>query len=270
MDLAVLDGGGETGEPQPLGAGVDECLFMGVDVTGDQLSLIAHLQGGSKGLAAGSCTGVQHRHTGPGFRRQHCQPGTGVLDVELSLPKGGKVFQVSSAGEGQTVREPGVGLCLRPLGPQGGQYIFQGGPEPVDLGHRRRLTVVRSQKLFRLHRSQGRQEGPHQPFRVAVPDGQIGHQVLHGDGGQPVHVPGHGTKDAVDQPRASGVLAVPLHQVHRLVDSGAHRHPGEKGHLIGPQPQGVEDLVLHPLRLHRGELPDVKVQQHPVLKHAKA
>ncbi|MPN47856.1 hypothetical protein SDC9_195460 [bioreactor metagenome] len=63
---------------------------------------------------------------------------------------------------------------------------------------------------------------------------------------------------------------MPPGKLHRLAHRRAGRHPRKKQELIGSHPQGVEHVVLHFLRAHRGILGNIVVQQQLILQHAVA
>ena len=68
---------------------------MGMEVAGDDLSLIVHLDGGGKTLAAGRGAHIQHPHPGRGTGSQSHQPGSRVLNVEEALLIGIQPLQVA-------------------------------------------------------------------------------------------------------------------------------------------------------------------------------
>ena len=53
-------------QPQPVRAGLDEFLFMGMKVAGNDLATIFHRNRRSEGLSSGGGTAVQHPHAGDG------------------------------------------------------------------------------------------------------------------------------------------------------------------------------------------------------------
>ena len=77
-------------------------------------------------------------------------------------------------------------------------------------------------------------------------------------------------QDAVDHPRRSGVFAHLLHQRHGAVYCRAGWDFVQKQELVGPQPQGLDHLGLHPLEGHIGKLPQVKIQQKLILLDPEA
>ena len=82
-------------EAQPVGSGLNEFLFMGMEVAGDDLSLIVHLDGGGKTLAAGRGAHIQHPHPGRGTGSQSHQSGGRVLYIKEPLPIGIQPLQVT-------------------------------------------------------------------------------------------------------------------------------------------------------------------------------
>ena len=105
---------------------------------------------------------------------------------------------------------------------------------------------------------------------MAVSNGEVSGWIFFLNERKVVHISGHRPENPVDQARTSGVLAVFAGKGYRLVDSRADRNPGEKRHLIDAQPKCVEHPIFHALYPHGGELSNIKIQKHPVLKHAKA
>ncbi len=112
---------------------------MGVDIAGDHLALILHVDGGGEGLATRRGTAVQHplarRYPGGGDR----QPCRRILHVKPPLLEGGQPLQIPRAAQQQAPGHPRVGRRLRPGLPQLLRQLLQSPSQGIDLGGGRGL-----------------------------------------------------------------------------------------------------------------------------------
>ena len=123
---------------------------------------------------------------------------------------------------------------------------------------------------WRPLRAQLVQQLLHQPLRMAVQGAVVGRRILLGDGGQLVQTALQAPQDGVHHPGGPWIFAVGPGKGHRAVHRRAVGDPGEEQHLIGPQPQGLDHLALHPLQGDIGKFSKIKIQKQLVLKHPEA
>ena len=254
-------------DTQPGCAVLQQLQFMGVDITGQDLSPIVHIDSHGKGLAARSGTHVQYPILRPRLRRQHRQSCRSVLHHEMSRLKGGQTLQIAGTGHRKTSVQPGVTLYRDVLPMQFPLQLLIADFQPIGLYRGWDDLVVALEKLLRLLPPDLIQKPLHQPLRMAVAHGEIPRRrVLRKSGHiQPV---GHKfSQHRVDQTGRLGA-AVALDHLHRLI----HRSPvGDLVHkqdLIGPDPQNIQNDRLQMVGPLGTVTPDIVIQQHPVLDHA--
>ena len=71
---------------------------MGMQVTGPDLPLILHLNGGGEGFSPGGGAHIQHPVPRLRVQGQYRQPGGRVLDVKEAVLEGVQLLQAAAAG----------------------------------------------------------------------------------------------------------------------------------------------------------------------------
>ena len=238
-----------------------------MEIAGQDTALVAHDKGAGEGLAAGGGAHIQDLLAGLYTRNQGHQTGRRVLHQEFSLPEGLEGGQISRAGELQAVRHPGMGRSLHAAGGQLLQQIRLSGAYGVHLHRQRRNAVIGGQERLRFLPAQQRQQPLHQPFGMAVPDGEIALRVPVRDFGQIVFMLCDFPQHRVHQ--ASGLAPLKeFGQIDRLVDGGAVWHLVQEQNLIGAQPQNVRQRGLQVVNGLGAVSTQVKVKQQLVLQDA--
>ena len=104
--------GTQAGDSQAFGPGVNQFQLVGMDVTGEDLPLPLHGNGGGKGFSAGGSAHILHpvAFFEPGHHRH--QMGGGILDHKPPLRKGRQALQAPGTGHRETVGQPPMALYI--------------------------------------------------------------------------------------------------------------------------------------------------------------
>ena len=235
-----------------------------MDVTGQDIAPVPHVDGQRKGLASGRGAHVQR--TSLRLRRCRCghQSGRGVLHREVPLRKGGQALQIAGGRHFEAALQPWVGVHRHAGGAQLLLQLLRRTFQRIGLDGGGDDLVVHPQVVLRLLRPDHVDQAAHQPLGMAVPHGQI---VRCGALGQRGHV--HPVGHKLPQHRidhACGLGTAPaLGHLHRLVDGGAVGDLIHEQDLIPPDAQDIQNHRLQPVRLLAAPAADIVVQQTAVL-----
>ena len=255
-------------DSQSLRTLFQQLQLMGMDIAGDDLALILHVNGQREGLAAGCSTYVQHLGILCRCGDHRHQTGGSVLHHEAALREGRQTLQIAGGADLEAAGQPRMlfhrSACLT-------QLLFQrirGRLEMVGLDGGGHHLIIQPQEALRFLRTQQVDQPFHQPLGMAVADGQI----VRRSTGQRRHIhpvshkfPQHG----VDHAGRLGAVGTAGH-LHRLVHRSVMGDLIHKQDLVTADAQNVANDALQLFCLLGAVAADVVIQQHLVLHHAVA
>ena len=261
--------GGQNGQAQTASPRLQQLDFVGMNVTGDDLSLIVHVHASGKGLAAGSGTAVQNPLARLDMCRRHGQAGCRILDVEIALLVGAQPLHISGTTQQQAAFQPGVTLYLHPVSLQLLHRLVHGAYHRVHLGRGGGLAVVCLGPGLHAVHAQHLGKLLHQPPGVAG---------LEGDGLQLVlplrrrqrHVPEDTPEHTIDHPSRSGIAAVLFGQLHAFIYRRTGWNLVHIQDLIQGEAQNGQHLGFQFFQATSAAAFQIPVQGHPGLEHTKA
>ena len=156
-------------KPQTSRTVLDQLQLVGMNIAGQDITLILHVNGQRKGFAARRGADVQHPVVALRSGHSGHQTGRGVLHREKPLPEGAEAFQIACTADLKAACHPGMGFHCRSAGTQFLLQRFRRCLQGIGLNGSGYDGVIAAQILLRLLRAQNIDQAGHQPLGMTVP-----------------------------------------------------------------------------------------------------